>query len=117
LTFETAKLGGFEVGNNNDLSAYELFGGVVISYARADLALLRAEVDLKQHEFVCVGMRFRGFDGRNFELHFSEFIDGNHSEPFLAAAVTLRKIAEGLCQRKFFKAVEGVLQEGHSFSG
>jgi len=40
------------------------------------LPLLVAEIDLQNHQLVGVGMGFDRFNGRDFELEFSEIVDG-----------------------------------------
>jgi hypothetical protein len=110
LTFEAAQRGGLEIGNDNDLSAYELFRRVVISYPRADLALFRAEVNLKQHQLIGVRVRLGGFDRRYLKFYFSEFINGNHPKPFFATLFAPRLLQEDsrtVLSKKVFQKKRG----------
>ena len=115
LTFKAAQRGGLEIGNDNDLSAYELFRRVVISYPRADLALFRAEVNLKQHQLIGVRVRLGRFDRRYFEFHFSEFINGDHLEPFFAPRLLQEDSRTVLSKKVFQKRRDRRVSEGKNF--
>lgn len=78
LAFHSPQLGSFEIGDDDNLLADEILGGVMISYARANLALLIAEIDLKNHQTIGIRMRFRSFDCRDFEFDFAKIINGDH---------------------------------------
>jgi hypothetical protein len=49
---------------------------------------------LKQHQLIGVRERLGRFDGRYFEFHFSEFINGDHLEPFFALLFAPRLLQE-----------------------
>ena len=78
MTLQTAKPGRFQIRDDDNLPANELFRRVVISNAGANLPVFAAKVDLKHHEFVRIGMRLGAFDRCHFEFDLSKGVYRNH---------------------------------------
>ena len=77
MGLEAAHLAGGEVGDDDDLAADELFGGVPLGYAGEDLAGFVAEVNFEAEEFVCFGDALGYEDFCYAEIDFYEVVDGD----------------------------------------
>jgi hypothetical protein len=75
--FEAAHLAGGEVGDDDDASTDELFGGVPLGDAGEDLPLFVAEIDFEAEEFVGFGNAFADEDLSDAELDLGEVVDGD----------------------------------------
>ena len=79
MGLEAAHLAGGEVGDDDDVAADELFGGVPLGDAGEDLALFVAEVDLEAEELVGLGDALGDDDLGDAEIDFGEVVDGDLS--------------------------------------
>ena len=81
VRFEAAHFAGGEVGDDDDLAADEVFGGVPLGDAGEDLAAAHsgfgAEVDFEAEEFVGFGDAFGDEDPGDAEFDFGEVVDGD----------------------------------------
>jgi len=75
--FQAAHLSGGEVGDDDDLFAEELFGGVPLGDAGEDLALFVAEVDFEAEELVGLGDALGDDDLGDAEVDLDEVVDGD----------------------------------------
>ena len=68
----------FEIRDDDNLGADEIFGLVPRLDARADLAAFgRAVVELDLEQAIGIGMRFDGFDGGNSQVEIRELLEWN----------------------------------------
>jgi hypothetical protein len=116
LTFQAAQLGGFQVGDHNDLPAHKFLRGVVVPYARAYLALLGAEIDLQDHELVGIGMKLGGFNRCHSEFYVSKFINRYHAVLALQHALSLEEDSRTYRSKKDFDTSRVELKQGRKAS-
>ena len=77
VAHDAAHLGGFEVGDDDDAAAFQLFGLVKILDARHDHALLVAEVEIEPVERARLGDGLHVDDLRDAQLDLGEVVDGD----------------------------------------
>jgi hypothetical protein len=114
LALQTAKPGGFQIRDDDDLPANEFFRRVVVSNTGANLPVFTAKIDLKYHEFVRIGVRFGAFDRCHFEFDLSKGVYRNHA----ASSIDLAgRIAEQPSQKKKHRSSKPKMREISGLGG
>src|SRR5580700_1882757 len=99
VRFEATHLAWSEVGDDDDLSADELFRLVILCDAGQDLALFIAEVDFKTEELVGLGHALGNQDPGDAKVDLGEVVDGDEFVLRRSGVLLRDKRSAGRCSR------------------